>query len=149
MINKAIIVGNLGKDPESKHTSNGSSVSNFSVATSETWKDKNTGERKEATEWHRVVAFGRTADVVNQYLSKGSKVYVEGKIQTRKWQDKEGNDRYTTEILANNIKMMDGKSESGQSRQQSRAPELVSQGPEKPAPQQAPVSDFLDDDVPF
>lgn len=137
MINKVIILGNLGKDPESKHTANGTSVSNFSVATSETWKDKSTGERKEATEWHRVVAFGRTAEVVNEYLTKGSKVFVEGKIQTRKWQDKEGNDRYTTEILANNIKMIGGKSESGSQQAQ----------PPQQAPQQAP--DFLDDDVPF
>ena len=121
-VNKVILIGNLGKDPESKQTKNGMSLSNFSVATSETWKDKATGESKEATEWHRIVAFGRTAEVVNEYLRKGSKVFVEGKLQTRKWQDQEGNERYTTEILANNIKMMGSKADGGSSSSGSFAP---------------------------
>jgi len=95
-INKVILVGNLGKDPEVRHTTDGKPVANITVATSETWKDKNTGERRERTEWHRVVFFDGVANIVEQYLRKGSKVYIEGKLQTRKWQDSSGQDRYTT-----------------------------------------------------
>lgn len=136
-VNKVILIGNLGKDPESKQTKNGMSLSNFSVATSENWKDKATGESKEATEWHRIVAFGRTAEVVNEYLRKGSKVFIEGKLQTRKWQDQEGNDRYTTEVLANNVKMLGSKSDGGSGSSGSFAP------------QQASGAGFIDDAVPF
>ena len=108
-VNKVIILGNVGTDPEVKSMSNGSSVTNISVATSESWKDKNTGEKKEKTEWHRVVFFRKLAEIAGQYLTKGSQVYIEGKLQTRKWQDPQGNDRYTTEIVANQMQMLGGK----------------------------------------
>ena len=98
-VNKVIIVGNLGQDPEVRYTQDGKPIANFSIATSESWKDKNTGEKKEKTEWHRVCVFGRIAEVCGEYLSKGSPVYIEGKLQTRKWQDKDGQDRYTTEVV--------------------------------------------------
>jgi single-strand DNA-binding protein len=106
-INKAIIVGNLGRDPEVRYTANGSAVANVTVATSESWKDKQSGERQERTEWHRVVFFGRLAEIAEEYLKKGSQVYVEGSIRTQKWQDKEsGQDRYTTEIVARDMQML-------------------------------------------
>jgi len=106
-INKAIIVGNLGRDPEVRYTANGSAVANVTVATSESWKDKQSGERQERTEWHRVVFFGRLAEIVEEYLKKGSQVYSEGSIRTQKWQDKEsGQDRYTTEIVARDMQML-------------------------------------------
>ena len=98
-INKVILVGNLGQDPEIRYTADGRPIANFSVATSETWKDKNSGERREKTEWHRVVVFGRLAEICGEYLSKGRQVYVEGKLQTRKWQGQDGQDRYTTEVV--------------------------------------------------
>jgi single-strand DNA-binding protein len=110
-LNKAIIIGHLGKDPESRFMSDGSQVCNFSVATSDTWKDKNSGEKKEATEWHRINAFGKLAEICAQYLKKGSLVYLEGKITTRKWKDKEGVDRYSTEIRADTMTMLGGKAE--------------------------------------
>ena len=106
-INKAIIVGNLGRDPEVRYTANGSAVANITVATSESWKDKQSGERQERTEWHRVVFFGRLAEIAEEYLKKGSQVYIEGSIRTQKWQDKEsGQDRYTTEIVARDMQML-------------------------------------------
>ena len=106
-VNKAIIVGNLGRDPEVRYTANGSAVANVTVATSESWKDKQSGERQERTEWHRVVFFGRLAEIVEEYLKKGSQVYIEGSIRTQKWQDKEsGQDRYTTEIVARDMQML-------------------------------------------
>ena len=106
-INKAIIVGNLGRDPEVRYTASGSAVANVTVATSESWKDKQSGERQERTEWHRVVFFGRLAEIVEEYLKKGSQVYIEGSIRTQKWQDKEsGQDRYTTEIVARDMQML-------------------------------------------
>ena len=106
-INKAIIVGNLGRDPEVRYTANGSAVANVTVATSESWKDKQSGERQERTEWHRVVFFGRLAEIAEEYLKKGSQVYIEGSIRTQKWQDKEsGQDRYTTEIVARDMQML-------------------------------------------
>lgn len=109
-VNKVILVGNLGKDPETRYMPNGDQVTNVTIATSETWKDKNSGEQKEATEWHRVVFFRRLAEIAGQYLKKGSQVYVEGSLKTRKWQDKDGQDRYTTEIVADEMKML-GKRE--------------------------------------
>jgi len=112
-INKVILIGRLGNDPEMRYTQDGKAVANISLATSESWKDKQTGEKKEQTEWHRVVFFGRTAEVIGEYLHKGSLIYVEGRLQTRKWQDKEGNDRYTTEIMGNEMKMLGGRSDSG------------------------------------
>jgi len=114
-VNKAMIIGNLGNDPEMNNLPSGDAVANLSIATSESWKDKNTGEKVEKTEWHRVVAFGRLAEIMGQYLNKGSKVFIEGSLQTRKWQDKNGNDRYTTEIKAKEMQMLD-KAESGVSR---------------------------------
>ena len=107
-VNKAIIVGNLGADPDSKAMPSGNMVTNFSVATTESWNDRDTGERQEKTEWHRVVFFGRLAEIADQYLRKGSQVYVEGKLQTRKWQDENGNDRWTTEIKGNQLEMLSG-----------------------------------------
>jgi single-strand DNA-binding protein len=112
MINKAIIVGNLGADPEIRHTQSGSQVATFNVATTERWRDKE-GQQQESTEWHRIVAWQRLAEICGEYLHKGSRVYIEGKIQTRKWQDQNGNDRYTTEITAREMKMLDRKGDSG------------------------------------
>jgi single-strand DNA-binding protein len=111
-VNKAILVGNLGRDPELRHTPNGQAVVNFTLATSETWTDKS-GERVERTEWHRIVVWGKTAEMCNQYLSKGRTVYVEGRIQTREWEDKEGNKRYTTEINANTVNFIGPRSDGG------------------------------------
>jgi len=134
-INKVILVGNLGADPETKYMPSGQAATNLSVATSESWKDKTTGEQVEKTEWHRVVAFGRLAEIMGEYLKKGSKVYIEGSLQTRKWQDKEGSDRYTTEIKAREMQMLDSRS-GGQ------APQA--------APSQPSADDgFGDQEIPF
>ena len=108
-VNKVILVGNLGQDPEVRYMPNGNAVTNISVATSESWKDKNTGADQERTEWHRVVMFRRLAEIAGEYLRKGSKVYIEGKLQTRKWQDQNGQDRYTTEIIADQMQMLDSR----------------------------------------
>lgn len=142
-INKVILVGNLGNDPDVRYTANGAAVSNISVATSESWKDKETGEQQEKTEWHRVVFFGRLAEIVAEYLKKGSQVYVEGRLQTRKWQDKDGNDKYTTEIVANEMQMLGSRSGGGNYEQQSPAPAKES------APAKKPDENFVDDDIPF
>jgi single-strand DNA-binding protein len=112
-VNKVILVGNLGNDPETKYMPSGDAVTNLSVATSESWKDKQTGEQKDRTEWHRVAMFGRLAEIAAEYLRKGSQVYIEGKIRTRKWQDQQGNDRYSTEVIANEMQMLGGRSGSG------------------------------------
>ena len=112
-INKVIVLGNLGKDPEMRYLPNGDAVANFTVATSETWKDKQTGEQKEQTEWHRIVAFRRLGEICGEYLRKGSKVYVEGRLQTRKWQNQQGQDVYTTEIVANEMQMLDSRGQGG------------------------------------
>ncbi len=152
-VNKVILVGNLGKDPESRFMPNGDQVTNITVATSETWKDKTSGEKKEATEWHRVVFFRRLAEIAGQYLTKGSQVYIEGALKTRKWQDKDGNDRYTTEIVADEMKML-GKREGGSSGGQ-EAPPARNQsngGGGSPARRPAPSGgsfDDMDDDIPF
>jgi single-strand DNA-binding protein len=132
-VNKAILVGTLGKDPEQRYMPNGNAVCNISVATSEQWKDKQTGEKQERTEWHRVSMFGKLAEIAAEYLRKGSQVYLEGKIQTRKWQDKEGKDRYSTEIVADQMQMLGGKRDSSAPA----AGETLSQA--------AP----FDDDIPF
>lgn len=153
-VNKVILLGNLGNDPESKSLSNGGSVVTLSVATSEQWKDKNTGQLQERTEWHRVVMFNRLADIAAQYLRKGSKVYLEGSIRTRKWQGQDGQDRYTTEIIANEMQMLDGRGEGGGGA----APASrggYSNAPSAPAPDVAPSSGYsapsgdFDDDIPF
>jgi len=151
-INKVILVGHLGADPESRSMPSGRSVTNLRLATSESWKDKQSGEQKERTEWHSIVLYDRLGEVASEYLKKGSQVYIEGRLQTRKWQDKEGKDRYTTEIIANDMQMLGGRGGSGggggggggygggssEPRERSSAPEPASAGP----------SDF-DDDVPF
>ena len=108
-VNKVILIGNLGNDPDMRYMPNGEPVANISIATSETWNDKNTGEKREKTEWHRVVAYRRTAEIIGQYTPKGSKLYVEGRLQTRKWTDQSGQQRYTTEIVADNIQMLDSR----------------------------------------
>ena len=143
-INKVIIVGNLGKDPEVRSFPDGGQVANITIATTDKWKDKTTGEMKEATEWHRVVFNGRLAEIAAQYLKKGAQVYIEGGLHTRKWTNKDGVDQYTTEIKAMQMQMLGGKLEQGQ---QSHAP-----APRPaPAPKAAPSSGFddMDDDIPF
>ena len=152
-INKVILVGNLGKDPEVKYTASGAAVTNITVATSETWNDKQTGEKVEKTEWHRVVAFQRLAEIMGEYLRKGSQVYIEGKLQTRKWQDQNGQDRYTTEIVANDMQMLGAR--GGESGGRPQAGGAGGGGfRNNPQSQQAPTQsnqndDFADDDIPF
>ena len=149
-VNKVIIVGNLGRDPEVRYTPNGDSIANVTIATTDTWKDKATGEKKEATEWHRVVFFGKLAEIAGQYLKKGRQVYVEGALRTRKWQDKEGQERYTTEIVANEMKML------GSREGMSDAPPRDSSGggnrpaaaAAAPQPAGGNFNDF-EDDIPF
>lgn len=152
-INKAILIGNLGKDPETRYTAGGSAVTNVRIATNETWKDKQTGEQQERTEWHAVVFFGRLAEIAAEYLRKGSTVYVEGRLQTRKWQDKDGQDRYTTEIVANEMQMLGGGEGGGQrgqsrGRPQQGAPSDRRGPPPRQQPAQGPDPDDFDD-VPF
>lgn len=113
-INKVILVGNLGQDPDVKYAASGAAVTNISVATSESWKDKNTGQQQERTEWHRVVFFGKLAEIAGEYLRKGSQVYIEGQLRTRKWQGQDGTDRYTTEIVADSMQMLGGKQDGNQ-----------------------------------
>jgi len=155
-INKVILIGNLGQDPEVKYMPNGGAVTNVTIATSDSWKDKNTGEQKEKTEWHRVVFFQRLAEIVGEYLKKGSKVYIEGKLQTRKWQDQSGNDRYTTEIIASDMQMLDSRGGGGGGGGGNFNQPSSGQSSAGAAPQQQPaaapagggMSDF-DDDIPF
>ncbi len=146
-VNKAIIVGTLGQDPEVRYTANGSAVANISVATNETWKDKTTGEAQERTEWHRIAMFGKLAEIAQQYLKKGSQAYFEGRIQTRKWQDQSGNDRYSTEIVANEMQMLGGRPGSGGGAPMESNTE--SQAPSKPAPAETAPTDDGFDDIPF
>lgn len=139
-LNKVLIIGNLGKDPETRHTAGDDTICNITVATSETWKDKSTGDKKESTEWHRIVFFGRLAEIAGQYLRKGSAVYVEGRLQTRKWQDQNGQDRYTTEIRGDEMKMLGGKPEGqNQPQQPEQRPQQRNSAPQQP-------DDF---DIPF
>jgi single-strand DNA-binding protein len=146
-VNKVILVGNLGKDPETRYMPNGDAVCNFSIATSEQWTDKQSGEKKETTEWHNIVAFRKLAEICAKYLAKGSSVYVEGRIKTEKWQDKEGNDRYTTKIYADNMRMLGGKRDGDAQRSES-APEPRPQRA-APAPQGNGSFDDFEDDIPF
>ncbi len=168
-INKVILIGNLGQDPETRYMPSGGAVTNLTIATSETWKDKQTGQPQERTEWHRVVFFNRLAEIAGEYLKKGSKVYIEGSLRTRKWQDKStGADRYTTEIVANEMQMLDsrgggegmgGGQGGGQGYAQQGAPaaqpQRAQQAPAQPAAQSAPAQnapagfDNFDDDIPF
>jgi single-strand DNA-binding protein len=143
-INKVILVGNLGADPDTRYMPSGSAVTNLSVATSESWKDKQTGEQKERTEWHKVAMFNRLAEVAAEYLRKGSQVYIEGKLRTRKWQDRDGNDRWTTEIIADEMQMLGGRGGGGGAAPMSSGPDSRPQdGPPDTGP------DDFDDDIPF
>lgn len=143
-VNKAILIGNLGKDPDVRYSPDGSAITNITLATTETWKDKS-GEKQEKTEWHRVAFFGKLAEIAGEYLKKGSQVYVEGRIQTRKWQDKDGQDRYTTEIVADKMQMLGSRTNSFE----------VTDTPSESRPQQRPAQqqkggfDDMDDDIPF
>jgi single-strand DNA-binding protein len=144
-VNKVILVGNLGKDPEVRYMPNGNAVANITIATSESWKDKTTGENQEKTEWHRVVLFRRLGEIAGEYLKKGSQVYIEGKLQTRKWQDNNGQDRYTTEIIANEMQMLGGRAGGGSANYSSD--DSASSAARSPAMAEGP-NDF-DDDIPF
>lgn len=150
-INKVIIVGNLGQDPETRYMPSGKAVTNLRVATSESWKDKQTGEQREQTEWHSVVMYDRLAEIAAEYLRKGSQVYLEGKLRTRKWQDKEGRDRYTTEIQANEMQMLGARGGGGGAMgTESRAePRPASSGGDRGAAAPASQDEGFDDDIPF
>ncbi|WP_295543628.1 single-stranded DNA-binding protein [uncultured Thiohalocapsa sp.] len=148
-VNKVIIIGNLGADPEVRYTQSGTPVATISVATSERWTDKSTGEAREETEWHRCVMWARLAEIGQQYLRKGSKVYLEGQLRTRKWQDKSGADRYTTEIRVRDMQMLDGREDGAPQQQQRRkAPQTQTQ-PGGAGDWQAPPAGDFDDDLPF
>ena len=157
-VNKVILVGHLGKDPETRYMPNGDAITNATLATSESWKDKQTGEKKEQTEWHRLVFYRKLAEIAGQYLRKGSLIYIEGGLKTRKWQDKDGQDRYTTEITVNEMTMLGGRGDAGggqpsgepQQRQQQQRPQGNSGGQQQrqSAPQSRGFDDF-EDDIPF
>ncbi|MBU0539883.1 MAG: single-stranded DNA-binding protein [Gammaproteobacteria bacterium] len=165
-VNKVILVGNLGQDPETRYMPSGGAVTNVTIATSETWKDKQSGQAQERTEWHRVVFFNRLAEIAGEYLKKGSKVYVEGSLRTRKWQNKEGVDQYTTEIVAAEMQMLDSRggaggdnnySDGGYSAPAQQAPRRAPPSQPQPQQNQAPTQsappaggfDDFDDDIPF
>ena len=155
-VNKVILIGNLGRDPETRYSADGAAITNITIATSDRWKDKASGEMKESTEWHRVAFFGRLAEIAGEYLKKGRPVYVEGRLRTRKWQDKEGQDRYTTEIVAENMQMLGSREGMG-----GGAPDFDGGGDEpraaarapagRPAAAAKPASSMadMDDDIPF
>jgi single-strand DNA-binding protein len=149
-INKVILIGNLGADPETRYMPSGSAVTNLRIATTDQWKDKESGENQERTEWHNVAMFGRLAEISAEYLRKGSQVYIEGRLRTRKWQDRDGNDRWTTEIVANDMQMLGGRTQGGadapaRGGERRSAEDAPSRSAERSA---APVEDF-DDDIPF
>jgi single-strand DNA-binding protein len=155
-VNKVILVGNLGKDPETRYTADGAAITNITLATTDSWKDKATGERKEQTEWHRVAFFGRLAEIAGEYLKKGRSVYVEGRLRTRKWQDKEGQDRYTTEVDADVMQMlgsregMGGGSAGADFETEEPAPRAAARPAARPATSKpAPNIAEMDDDIPF
>ena len=155
-VNKVILIGNLGKDPETRYLPSGDAVTNISVATTDTWKDKS-GEKQEHTEWHRVAFFGKTAEIAGEYLKKGSPVYIEGRIRTRKWQDKEGQDRYSTEIVADRMQLLGGRGGGGGgggAEPMAREPATAAAGAgggagAKAAPRKGGAFDEMDDDIPF
>lgn len=146
-VNKVILMGRLGQDPEVKYTPNGDAVTNFSLATSEVWKDKTTGQQQERSEWHRCVAWRKVGEIIGEYCRKGDMLYLEGHLQTRKWQDQQGQDRYQTEIVVDDIQLIGGKKEGGQPAQQKQAP--ANNQRSAPSTQQAPDFDGFDDDIPF
>jgi len=152
-VNKVILVGNLGADPETRYTASGAAITNINIATSESWRDKQTGENQERTEWHRVVFFSRLAEIAGEYLRKGSQVYVEGSLRTRKWQGQDGQDRYTTEVVANEMQMLGSR--GGEAVQRSAEGGFRDSKPAQkasaPAPSAAPAADdnFAEDDIPF
>lgn len=160
-VNKVILVGNVGGDPEVRYMPNGNAVANLSVATAESWKDKQTGDRQERTEWHRVVCFNKLGEIVSEYVRKGTKLYVEGSLRTRKWQDQQGQDKYTTEIVASDIQMLDSRGSAGSSQFDNTAqpsyqdtsnnsqPNQGHTQQPSPAVSQSAGLDDLDDDVPF
>ncbi len=156
-INKVILVGNLGRDPEVRYSANGAAIANITIATSEQWTDKQSGQKQERTEWHRVVLFNRLGEIAGEYLKKGSQVYIEGKLQTRKWQDNNGQDRYTTEIVANEMQMLGGRggsadfapSQGGGFGGQQSAPQQGGGGAAAAAPTGGSNFDDFDDDIPF
>ncbi|HEY8509670.1 MAG TPA: single-stranded DNA-binding protein [Steroidobacteraceae bacterium] len=150
-VNKVILIGHLGADPETRSLPSGMTVANLRVATSETWKDKQTGEQQERTEWHRVALFGRLGEIAAEYLRKGSQVYIEGSIRTRKWQDKDGNDRFSTEIVANDMQMLGGRAGAGTGPAIPSGPRDRG-GPPPDYPEaggSGPSRDDFDDDIPF
>jgi single-strand DNA-binding protein len=145
-VNKVILIGNLGRDPEVRYTPNGLAVANITIATTESWKDKQSGENQERTEWHRVVFYSRLAEIVGEYLRKGSKIFIEGRLQTRKWQDKNTNqDRYTTEIIADSMQMLDSKGASATNQAEPAFEKTAEAAPAGPGP----AADSFDDDIPF
>jgi len=148
-VNKVIVVGNLGRDPETRYMPDGAAITNVSVATSYQWTDKASGEKKEETEWHRVVFRGKLAEVAGEYLKKGSQVYVEGRLRTRKWQDKEGQDKYTTEIVADRMQMLGSRAGAGEPRAEAPAESRAAEP--KPAAGKKPAGKFddMEDDIPF
>lgn len=147
-INKVILVGNLGADPETRYTASGSAVTNIRLATSESWRDKQSGEQQERTEWHRVVFFNRLAEIAGEYLRKGRQVYIEGSIRTRKWQDQSGQDRYTTEVVANEMQMLGTREDSGGGPPSDGGFRDNAQKSKEPATAVADEG-FVDDDIPF
>jgi single-strand DNA-binding protein len=149
-VNKVTLIGNLGNDPEVKYGKNGNAIANISLATAESWRDKDSGEQQERTEWHRIVFFGRLAEIVSEYLHKGSQVYVEGRLQTNKWQDKEGNDRYTTQIVANEMQMLGGRGGSTNNQEPAveKSTDASSEQNKQSSPNQSSTDDF-DEDIPF
>jgi single-strand DNA-binding protein len=145
-VNRVIIIGNLGKDPEVRYLPSGGAVANLAVATSEEWKDKQTGEKQTRTEWHRIVIFGRLAEIAGEYLKKGSKAYFEGKLQTKKWQDQQGNDRYTTEIVANEMQMLDSRGGNADGYPESSQQQNPTYTPSQPS---GGADDSFEDTIPF
>ena len=148
-VNKVILVGNLGQKPEMRYTATQTAVANLSIATTESWKDKESGENRDKTEWHRVVFFGNLAEIAEKYLDKGSSIYVEGKIQTRKWKDKDGNDRYTTEVLGNQLTMLGSRGSSDNSNQMESSSDQMESSSDTPFPEDDSGEGLTDDDIPF
>jgi len=146
-LNKAMLIGRLGQDPETRYTASGAAITNISLATSERWRDKQTGEQQEKTEWHRLVFFGRLAEVAGEYLRKGDLIYVDGRLQTDKWEDQDGVTRYTTKIVASNLQMLSGKKE-GQ-KQEAKSGGFRDKKPAEQSPQRELEDEFTDDDIPF